>query len=671
MKKTKKISSLSFLVTIILIGVLATAMAVVVLDEQNTNAFAQLEITTKSSYDTLVKSINQLKSNVDKLTSGVNKMNGVDIGESDWESASAALTTKLDELNAAESDFFASFKDEKNGLNYNHYFNYVVDEAPVTNKFTALKSQAVLDLTRATSVKKMDEIIAKYKKDIDAIPTNLELLYAALASVEKNGIGLDDLDAYVEAVTIFPTIDDNIFALDLANEINEKLDIEEKIEEIHEALKPVAIDAFLLAMSKLPEETALITLKNEADVESSRKAYDILTDEKYGFYTVTELKELKNKPLHNAEAALVAAENHINVLNQMNGKLDEDTKLPIEGNNALWINAQIASYKNTKILANPATKLWIDQLLAYVSAWDNNVWESTIGNYSFELVTDTKNKLYSETIYNMIDRATLKKYLDEYKPLVEALLEEAEYPIYLASKLPAVTLSSIEEIENLKNALNDLTKLANGLKYEEIDYVIGLSGVEGVNYANTLLTQYESDYEALCNTVDALVLKIEQGMVKALKVVCTVNHGKDSKGNPKPCTCPYSEINASKLSKLDVEAIDADILTLFTVYGASEDYIDATILDLYKEARLMKLSATALANIESAYNASSASTEDKDNAKAALVTLIERIIDKDYTFVAKLVGSDYVLVESTGDNRAPSDELAKFTVDYCAQMFPN
>ena len=271
------------------------------------------------------------------------------------------------------------------------------------NTFADLKDKAELDLRRAVSVKAQDDILTKYKKDLDAVQTNIELLNATLDKIDKGGVTLDDLSDYVLSVSLHSIINPAIYAFDAANDIKEQLEIETKLDQIHKSLMTVALDGFVAQVKALPE-TQLISLKNEAAVIAARDTHKILTDSKYGFYTVDELAKLDNDTFHKAEKTLDLAEKHVDVLNQMNGKLDEDTKKPIEGNNALWINAQIKSYEKTNIGANPTTKLWLDKLVAMVEAWDNTSWTDATGKYDFELVTDKNDKEnYSADIYNMID----------------------------------------------------------------------------------------------------------------------------------------------------------------------------------------------------------------------------------------------------------------------------
>ena len=653
MKKVRKQNKLgSLLVTVLIITMISIVMISTLMDQQKDGLIDQAQNTVESSYNAVSGAVSTLKKNIEKLNNAIKKLNGVDIGVSDWEGASDALKAKIEEVEAFEKEYFASFVNEKKTLTYKDYFNYEINKVAVVDVFTNIKNEALLNLQRAISVADMNKIVENYKKEIKAIPTNLDNLYATIEEINKNGVELKDYDKYVLALNIFASIKKDIFALDPTNEVYEETALTETLEGIFAGLQDVTVATFIDTVNSLPKNVNLINLAHKDTVAYARELYNSFA--KNGLYTAEELEKLENKSFHKAEDAFVTAEKHMTIVLRMYGEVDEETKKPIEGNNALWINAQIASYKGVKIDATPATMIWIEKLVDLVDAWDDTTWVEY--GYSYTLVTNAKSKDFCADLYDMIDRATLESYVKAYSKLTATLKEEADFYIKKVANLPAVTHTSGSAIEVLELIYKeDLQPLMGTLKPEEVDFLLGYGASNGLNNAYLTYLDYKAAYEQVLKEKAAALAKIETMINDLLTVECKKNH------NGAKCDCELV-INEAK-----VVEIDALLANYLGTYAATEDVVESKLLASYKTARLTAVKNAALANAKAAYEATDVSF--KEDAYKAVLAIINRDANVEYTLTVKLDNGTFVLVENVAaDEKAPSTRLAEFTVDECTKL---
>lgn len=650
-RKQNKLGSL--LVTVLIITMISIVMISTLLDQQNNELYDEANKLVESSYNNVSNAVSNLKNNINKLNNAVNKLNGVDAGISDWEGASAALKGKIEEVEAFEKEYFASFEDQKKSLTYKDYFNYDIDKVPAVVVFANIKNQALMDLQRALSVADMNKIVENYKKDVQAIPTNLDRLYANIEEINKNGVELKDYDSYVLAKGIFESIKTDIFALDPANKVNEKQALTESLEAIFAGLQDATVATFIDTVNALPKNVNLINLAHQDTVADARELYNSFT--KRVLYTAEELEKLENKSFHKAVAAFETAEKHMTIVLRMYGELDEETKKPIEGNNALWINTQIASYKGVKVEATPNTKIWIEKLVDLVDAWDDTKWVES--GYSYTLVTNTKSKDFCAALYDMIDRATLKSYVEAYGKLTATLKEEADFYIKKVANLPAVSHTAGSAIEILELIYaEDVKPLMGDMKPEEVDFLLGYGSSNGLNNAYLTYLDYKAAYEQILKDKAAALEKIETMIDALLTVDCKKDHGDAA------CDCELV------IDEAKVVEIDALLAQYLGTYAENDVVFNEALMASYKTARLTAAKKAALANAKAAYDDTAVSF--KDDAYKAVCAIIERDAKVEYTLTAEqLADGSFVLVENVAaDEKAPSTRLAEFTVDECTKL---
>lgn len=657
----KKNKAGSFFITLIVIALISIAMMVVLMDQAYQERYDKMEEGVVDSYLNLDESLKELDKNLDGFINGVDKMNGVDIEGSDFEGASEILDAKFDELDLFMEEFYDSYKNEQKGLNYHHYFNYTINDLSFDDYIDQLREQTELELLRAPSADVMDNAVEKFKKNVKAIETNVQRLYKLIETIEKNGIEFSDYETYVSAKTMFDGIKFEVFELDTSNNVYEHATLSKKFAEMFEAFKPLCIDAFIETVNSLPKNVNKIHLDDEKTVLSARELYDSLTN--FGFYTAEELKSLDNKDFHKAESAFLVAEKHMNVLNQMYGSKDKDGNT-IPGNNALWINEQITSYKKTEIKGDPQTKIWLEELLAYAKAWIKNTW--VCNGYGYTLVTNSKDKNYCEEIYNMLDHETLNSYVEKYEDEVADLRYEADHIIMMVGKNPDFDYETTMEdyIKPVQSLFDeDLKAVSGDLEYEEIDFVLGYDTATGLNAASIAFSNYKKNFDKYVELVDNT---IEDGndAIKALKDLIKYNCDKDHGKNKCDCVLPvYDSVKVEAA----IKQIDAIILEILGQYGLDESYFDEDLLAYYKEARLLLVKKAALENAEFAHSLSTA--EYKDDGYNALLNAIEIISSVSYTLEAELDGTNYVLVEKVlGEDKAPTAALSEYDLAKCVNI---
>ncbi len=623
MKVRKKNKIGSFFTTIIIFCMIAIVFITVVMDQSNDALYEDTKDATEQSYNALEQSLKALQNNLKNLLNGVSKLDGVDIGNADWEGASAAYAEMVAAIEGFEKEYFDSFTNEDTGVTYVDYFNYLIDADKgilAISKFAEFKESAMLKLSRAASKDDMTKIVEQYKKDVKSVATNLDLLYANISSIEANGLEVSDIKTYLQTVDMFNALPDGIFAFDPDNSVNEKKDIKEKLNGFHDAFGPVFVDAFVAEFATLPSNFKHITLDNHEAIKNARLYYDALTG--YGFYTAAELDEIENPAFHKAEKNLESAEKRMSVVLDMYGEKDDEGNI-IEGVTALWINAQIESYKNTKITLSADTAIWINKLDELIKAWDTK----------YGTVKDSTNKDYCEAIYNMVDRATVDSYKKTFKPMVATLKEEADHFVKEVNKLLGVEITYFigDQIDIIELIIEDVNAASKNLKFNEVDYVLGNNSTTGVNAAYVAFVEYKDAFDAHCKTVDAGIADANAAM---------------------------NEIaNADEFTDADIAEVDALIVHLFAEYGINEGHLDAKTLDSYKEVRMASAKAEALATAKEVYDACNGKVE-KD-AYTKLESEINGIGMSDYTLTLNETKDGLVETGKAVDLRT------KFTDDYC------
>ena len=635
-RKKNKIGG--FMATILIIAFISAAMIVVLMDQEYKAKYALAEDYVSDSHDIVKDSVNGIKDVLADLIEGIEDYDGVGMESADWESASEIHIAKRDEMEDFLNDYLQSFADEEKGLTYKDYFNYYVNDVLIVNDFFFLWEDAKIELSRAPSVEAMNKIVEQFKKDVKAISTNIQRLYAILEQIDKNGVELSDFSDYLLAQKFYKIIDADIYALDPDNDVYEQADMIKRLDDLFEAFKPLAIDAFIEIANKLPENVNHLTKsKDEATVVSAREAYDALI--KNNFYTAQELKDLKNEDFHDAVDAFVKAEFHMEVLNKMYGSLDEN-KNPIKGNNALWINAQIDSYSKTTIKADPETKIWIELLLSYVNTWDNTVWESR--GYQYTLVTRSKDKNYCEETYYMVKRDVLAGYVKTFETEVAKIREEADHFIYMVGKLPTISYKVDYEISIIEDIIGFVNKASDSLAFDKVDFVLGYKANEGVNNAYINFLKYKDEYKEFVAHVDNTIKRAEDLMKSMLNTA----------GNA---------VDTTKVTAAIIAEVDGIIRDICGKYDLDEEKFDSKLLEFYKEARLTFVKKQALDNAAIAFNQST--FEHKVDGYNALLRKIEIDATTNYYFD---VDSNGNLIEATGTTaKGPSELLAQYTTTEC------
>ena len=494
-----------------------------------------------------------------ELIEAVTGVAGAGINVEGWNAATDAYWAQLYNLEKVYNAFF-TVKDEY-GVNiwsvvYLDYYAY--EEAD------DLLGQAQIELLRATSVENMEAIVAQLAADLDAIPTRMEMLLAALDRVEADGVTIEDLEDMLLVEELLDTNSDDLYAKGQKDELVARF----------EAAVVAIVDALANEVVRLVAElpaVEMLTLAEE-DVDALDHAYEVYYTWARYYRMANDTSDIskglkKNKELRRAVEDLEELATQYSNLRYLKNWAD-------------YINDEIAYRAEEEIIGcNMYTHNWLVALENEVANWDE---------YAEEITDNAVN-------HAMLNHDGVEAFREEYEVAVASLRLAVEEYIDVVKSITHITPDSKAVLESAQEKYNAVTSLAGTFTESDIDTLIDVNvenGDEGfVEYSRIHAEQWKT-YQ----TIIDLIAKIE-GDINGLRVV--TNADKIAKD---PAVKPvYGKFDPAKADQTLVDSIEGDIWTLLATYGQVETVISADHLTVIKTARVYLAQQAALATLNAVH----------------------------------------------------------------------
>lgn len=660
MKNTKLIALVAVLVVITLV------VSIVVATSNDEKVAADLEQQVadyEKEIAVLNKTLDELNAGLITATQALEALKEANVKLENWNKASDAMVSKIEELNKAYEDFKASkvvyaedgktvvisFADQ---YSFSYAYGYNTQIVGVNNvpadawtyhsaQFTELLSLATLDIYRAASIEDMNTIISNFKKDIAKVPTIRELLLSTIETVNKGGVTYSDYNDLVLAsylYSVIKTTNTNMFTAPATLEDKgEQVELAEELEALKEEFKPLVVENFIKLVDELPEVPFL--------APSSAKAVEAARNEKTFveyLYGATEEAKLhtdkwSRKTLYAKHIdTLLAAEARMVVVAQIEAA-------------AKLVNATIDSFKTYEFIANRASRDVIVSLENAVIAWET----------TWTIITESKDHEWNEELYNLVNRAAIEGYEAKLQAKVAELKALADSYIDTINNIGVITHNSKDVLDGARVAYKTFLDAAEAklLSAEDVDYVIGYELGEGVVAAWNNFAACVARYNTIINTITGIenaiktLTKLEcqattHTEVNQWGITITLTHCNCTDAMKKRVLDPTKYVTTSYYDEdeemtvyvrpMIFDAIDLSIQTLLNFEGEYEDAINDELLSLYKEARVSYDVTVAKANLETAYNAAVlAGIANASVIKAELANLVDLYAQTPYTFTVK------------------------------------
>lgn len=401
-RKEKKINPYAPLLLVVVIAISAMGIIPILLDDTNADAFAAIQTAIETEYLKLSELVKELSKEVKNLKENVDDLKGVDITNKDWEDASEHIENKLVEIAEFEKKYLDSFTNVDLGLTYLDYFKYYDEKTGelVSDTFAVLKREADIAANRATSLKALNQVVTNYKKDVQAVLTNVEFLEKKLAEIDKDKkFDLKDLDTFTYVKAHFATIHPSIYTPEDYAALNTKIN-----RTMNDDIKAQALADFVAKASVLPSNP--YKFYDIKSLETVKKALDLLTDSKHSLFTAQELVDLGPTSEYAKKLAIYDA---CDARSVYVAEITGDKKTP---NTAEFINEQLKG-KNTKTInqSNYESVLNdIHNIEAMILQWE----------IDYGIETDKNQPNYCDQIYNLIDRDILRAYIANYNKFINS-----------------------------------------------------------------------------------------------------------------------------------------------------------------------------------------------------------------------------------------------------------
>ena len=589
MKNTKLIGLVALLVVVVLVVSVVIA----------TSADNALVEGVNKQFATYQDKIDALQSTIDKLNQGIIDANqaldelkqaGVQIDS--WNEATPKIPEKLAAAEKVLKDFTASLSTDDHDWTA-HFTSEEVDEDGI---FANLWSNVELNIERATSVAAMDEFIAGFKADLEAVETKLEKLYRVLGEIEKDNVTLDDFDNILVVFDLFSDgsdkIADSLYAPAAAEgEKSEKETLSERIGVIYTTFKPLAVGAFVDASKKLPV-ASLYAPSNFEAYETAVSAYKFAV----GLYE-------EDEAIHSGDCTadvpcdFCVEQAHIVTLYGTDGTDGRHAAVVAIKTAADAVNAAIEAKKDFTIEANKATRTMINDLWALVNEW--------VADYS--IVTNVELETYNAELNALVNRAGIEAYNTALLAKIPALKAAADAYIAEVAKIGDVTHKSADIIAAAGKAYDAFVLSAGLMSPTDADFILGNTEENGVVAAWGVYTDAIADLADINTKIDNVHTAIESLM----KVVCNVEHAEGV-----DCDCKVNTFDDTKLANLPA-AMDA-LKALLTYKGLDETAVKAELLAVLKEAFTTKVLNDVKARVDAAYTAGNKDDDMKDRLYAQI-----------------------------------------------------
>lgn len=424
MKNTKLIGLVALLVVVVLVVSVVIATSA---DKANMKPVTDKLTAYEQQLAQLNKTLAEVQSGLKSANQALEELKAAGVIIEDFNEATANVFTKVEELNE-KVDEYENAKDENGNALFNAalYHNY-------TSKKDVIIQQAQMDLFRATSVKAMDEIIAKVLEDLKALPTKVQEYATLVDAIEKDGVKVEDKENVMTVLAGNMTTDLTYDLYEGADDNAKKAAKEALDKRFNDALveyKKVATAEFVAMVGKLPTVDGL-KLTDEKALDDARAQYVHLT-------TGLGLTFVAADDAFKKEADLTALETREALLATVKAEADA-------------FNADVKTWFTTKLPSGIKFGLNNETLVA-LTALENAI-KAEIADYETRLsvVLDSEKAGFNEYVYKFLDhagvaayrtqynevKAGLSKLADAYKAAVKALGEKKTYAELTAANTAA------------------------------------------------------------------------------------------------------------------------------------------------------------------------------------------------------------------------------------------
>lgn len=600
MKNTKLIALVAVLV------VATMVISIVVASSMNSATQKQLEENKTASGEqitSLQQTIDKLNQTITNLQNGIKdaedtakeqaelieqlKQWGIEIKE--WNEATAVLVEKIAELDKALDDLYNSEDEDGNRVYNEKDYQFV---GGWWNAALDLYDQAVADIMRATSVAEMDKIIADLLAACKATKTDIEVLYATVESLEKDGITAEDKEDMMNSIYYFENVETSEYEGETNKARTEaQKALEKRIGEALKAYKVAATDKYVAMVNALPaiddvkishvyrfdSELEVYVEDEKAEIYAAQLQRDHLADDLGLTFTK------KNDPVVKADKALAKLLERVEWLVWYEAAVDAEINDYIEAE---------------KFFANFGLNIPTVEQLVY---WENYVADVEAWvEEELDIVLDPDKAGYHAYIASFINHEVLESYRAEYDAL--------------AAELKAAADAYIAAVENIyaQEAYADFITAndAADVAFKALKAVEGLNKNTGVKDIDTLLGNEENEVFAAAE--DHTVIAGELGEIKnrvdklnkhVYNTILSVKHVAGCKKDD-TCVCPkdYNEnLNYNTILRV-VNVHLYPIITTERAFTAEELLGEQLLADLTK-AFVTAAKAHVKASVEAWANA--------------------------------------------------------------------
>lgn len=642
---TKNIKLIGIVALIVVIVMVLSAVIAINNDKKVSTELGTSVEDLEASYEKKIAELNDaiasLKTALGKLETGLADANAVieaqkvlleKLGaEGDaWASATAVTIEKIEAAQEIVYDY-VDYVDEETGITADMLYDYIEN---YENKFFDMGTVAIYAIMRATSIDEMDAILAGLEADLDAVPTRVEAIEAAIAELEADAIVYGDYASILAANTLVFEANDKIFAPadEEAEYEGEFAAFVARLDAITVAFAPVVLDHFVEVAATLPEAYAVVYSHKET-IETLMLDAQLIVN----LFTEEELDEITED-----EEFMMLVDKYLECVERLPVvvALYEDAEDINE-----WLAEQL---KDVEIKATLETRYFLNGLYTVVNSWISE----------YEIVVDVDAKDYVAEIYNYVDHSVLAACEATLREDGKKVLAEAEAFITVVDGISKITPDSKTELDAAVLAYK-----AVSADPATIDTIFALEN--GVVAAWDELLALQEAHEVLLATI-----KNFNDAIDAVIIKCDESHAEDEE-----CDCEHlGEINTTLAAEVNCDLVDSYILTVLGVYELDITVFKAELVDAYKTIRLYDDLKVIADRIADAASRSTLSEEDLAKQIANVQALILVDAATAYTFEVAVEececgqicvgGHDLVIVENAAEKA-----LATWTQSYVDGFF--
>ena len=481
---TKKNKFTSFFLTILIICIVSLALIITVMDEQSKNKLEAQQKAEQEMYDKLDSLINTVKSSTNSLKNGINsyiksieelekEINKIKANSYDEDEYNAATLVRAEKL-LLLSKILVEFEDGTDDLGFD------IDELLVYGSgYTAyvekLYSDAWVQIERAASVAKQDEILDNFKNTLYTMPNRVQKVYNALEELEKDGITLSDETNIHHVIECFNDMPKDkkgnpLYTqadIDALYAPDEKEALLERLDTAIIAYIPLVTEDFIKQVSVLPKYISLESKEIIIKAETTRNALKALCESQ----SDAVIRAYKN-------ATAISTDYHVTnkSLIKYRSRLDQLLAAKAAADS---INETLAKYDKSSMKPNSNTLAELQDFEAAIEEWIKN----------------SKHEIVKNDINNVKGKCTEQLHKGD-----KAVCEHCGY---VAANYNMVNHSAFESLMAQYNKLmsNGLASWAQAVIdstnkiYSDNDKLYGLEDMITLNDSDAILTAAHSFYK--------------------------------------------------------------------------------------------------------------------------------------------------------------------------------